>query len=180
MRESRQTQEDRPDPEALLALGKDGHRGRLKVYLGAAPGVGKTYAILQGARRLKEACTDVVLGLIETHGRTDTSALAEGLEMLPRRKMVDGGRTVEEFDIDAALRRRPQLLIVDELAHTNATDSRHPKRWQDVEELLEAGIDVWTALNIQHLESLADIVSRITGVVVRERVPDSILQEADC
>lgn len=179
MRESRQTQEDRPDPEALLALGKDGHRGRLKVYLGAAPGVGKTYAILQGARRLKEACTDVVLGLIETHGRTDTSALAEGLEMLPRRKMVDGGRTVEEFDIDAALRRRPQLLIVDELAHTNATDSRHPKRWQDVEELLEAGIDVWTALNIQHLESLADIVSRITGVVVRERVPDSILQEAD-
>jgi len=179
MREPRQTQEDRPDPEALLALGRDGHRGRLKVYLGAAPGVGKTFSILQGARRLKEVGTDVVLGLIETHGRADTSALAEGLEMLPRRTMVDGNRTVEEFDIDAALRRRPQLLIVDELAHTNAAECRHPKRWQDVEELLEAGIDVWTALNIQHLESLADIVSRITGVMVRERVPDSILQEAD-
>lgn len=179
MREPRQTQEDRPDPEALLALGREGHRGRLKVYLGAAPGVGKTFAILQGARRLKDAGTDVVLGLIETHGRADTSALSEGLEMLPRRKMVDGNRTVEEFDIDAALRRRPQLLIVDELAHTNAAETRHPKRWQDVEELLAAGIDVWTALNIQHLESLADIVSRITGVTVRERVPDSILQEAD-
>lgn len=178
MPDPRQPQDQRPDPEALLALDR-GPRGRLKVFLGAAPGVGKSYAMLQGARRLKEAGADVVIGLVETHGRGDTAALTEGLELLPRRQMQDGARTVDEFDIDAALARRPRLLIVDELAHTNASDSRHPKRWQDVEELLDAGIDVWTALNIQHLESLADIVSRITGVAVRERVPDSILRDAD-
>ena len=117
-------------------------------------------------------------GLVETHGRAETSALVDGLEVLPRRKVDYHGRTIEEFDLDAALARKPKLIIVDELAHTNAPDSRHPKRWQDVQELLAAGIDVWTALNIQHLESLADVVSRITGVVVRETVPDRVLQEA--
>src|SRR5271168_4255987 len=168
----------RPDPDALLAAFRRETAGRLKVFLGAAPGVGKTYAMLQNARRLKDEGVDVVVGLVETHGRVETSALVHGLEVLPRRKVEYHGRTIEEFDLDAALARKPKLVIVDELAHTNAPDSRHPKRWQDVQELLAAGIDVWTALNIQHLESLADVVSRITGVVVRETVPDRVLQEA--
>ena len=168
----------RPDPDALLALAGGGRRGNLKVFLGAAPGVGKTYAMLQGARRLKLDGLDVVIGLVETHGRAETLALVEGLELLPRRPLLAAGRTIEEFDVDAALARKPKLLIVDELAHTNAPDCRHPKRWQDVEELLAAGIDVWTALNIQHLESLADVVSRVTGVIVRELVPDKVLQGA--
>ncbi len=152
--------------------------GRLKVFLGAAPGVGKTYAMLLGARRLKDEGVDVVVGLVETHGRAETGALLEGLEVLPRRIVDYRGRAIAEFDIDAALERKPKLIVVDELAHTNAPESRHPKRWQDVQELIAAGIDVWTALNIQHLESLADIVSRITGVAVRETVPDRVLQEA--
>ena len=150
----------------------------MKVFLGAAPGVGKTYVMLQNARRLKEEGVDVVIGLVETHGRAETSALLEGLEVLPRRIVEYRGRMIAEFDIDAALARKPKLIVVDELAHTNAPESRHPKRWQDVQELGAAGIDVWTALNIQHLESLADVVSRITGVVVRETVPDRVLQEA--
>ena len=150
----------------------------MKVFVGAAPGVGKTYAMLQGARRLKEEGVDVVIGLVETHGRAETSALVEGLEVLPRRMVEYHGRAIAEFDLDAALARKPALIIVDELAHTNAPESRHPKRWQDVQELLAAGIDVWTALNIQHLESLADVVSRISGVVVRETVPDRVLQQA--
>src|SRR5271166_6705602 len=168
----------RPDPDALLAAFRRETAGRLKVFVGAAPGVGKTYAMLQNARRLKHEGVDVVVGLVETHGRAETSALVHGLEVLPRRKVEYHGRAIEEFDLDAALARKPKLIIVDELAHTNAPDSRHPKRWQDVQELLAAGIDVWTALNIQHLESLADVVSRITGVVVRETVPDRVLQEA--
>lgn len=168
----------RPDPEALLALADQERRGKLRVFLGAAPGVGKTYAMLSRARALKADGEDVVIGLAETHGRLETEALTEGQEILPRRKSEYRGRTIEEFDIDAALARRPKLIVVDELAHTNAPDSRHPKRWQDVEELLLAGVDVWTALNIQHLESLADVVSRITGVAVRETVPDRVLQEA--
>src|SRR5277367_2831424 len=168
----------RPDPDALLALVGRQARGRLWVFLGAAPGVGKTYAMLARARALKRDGVDVVVGLVETHGRSETAALTEGLEILPRRKIHYRGQDIEEFDIDAALARKPKLIIVDELAHTNAPDSRHPKRWQDVQELLAAGIDVWTALNIQHLESLADVVSRITGVVVRETVPDRVLQEA--
>ena len=168
----------RPDPDALLAAFRRETAGRLKVFLGAAPGVGKTYAMLQNARRLKDEGVDVVVGLVETHGRAETSALVHGLEVLPRRMVEHRGRTIEEFDLDAALARKPKLIIVDELAHTNAPDSRHPKRWQDVQELLDAGIDVWTALNIQHLESLADVVSRITGVIVRETVPDRVLQEA--
>jgi two-component system sensor histidine kinase KdpD len=168
----------RPDPDALLAAFHRETAGRLKVFLGAAPGVGKTYTMLQNARRLKDEGADVVIGLVETHGRPETSALVEGLEVLPRRKADYHGRTLEEFDLDAALARKPKLIIVDELAHTNPPDSRHPKRWQDVQELLDAEIDVWTALNIQHLESLADVVSRITGVAVRETVPDRFLQEA--
>jgi two-component system sensor histidine kinase KdpD len=169
----------RPDPDALLALaGREG-RGRLKVFLGAAPGVGKTYAMLLGARRLKAEGLDVVIGLAETHGRSETAALIEGLETIPRKKIDYRGREIEEFDIDAALKRKPALIVVDELAHTNAPESRHPKRWQDVEELLDAGLDVWTALNIQHLESLADVVSRVTGVFVRETVPDGVLKRAD-
>src|SRR5271168_410483 len=169
----------RPDPDALLAAFRRETTGRLKVFLGAAPGVGKTYAMLENARRLKNEGVDVVIGLVETHGRAETSALVQGLEVLPRHKIEYHGRTIEEFDLDGALARKPKLIIVDELAHTNAPDSRHPKRWQDVQELLSAGIDVWTALNIQHLESLADVVSRITGVRVRETVPDIVLRDAD-
>ncbi len=168
----------RPDPDALLAAFRRENAGRLKVFVGAAPGVGKTYAMLQNARRLKNEGVDVVIGLVETHGRAETSALVEGLEVLPRRRIEYHGRTLEEFDLDDALARKPKLIVVDELAHTNAPDSRHPKRWQDVQELLDAGVNVWTALNIQHLESLADVVSRITGVAVRETVPDRVLQEA--
>jgi two-component system sensor histidine kinase KdpD len=171
--------ERRPDPDALLALAGKEKRGRLLVFLGAAPGVGKTYAMLQRARLLRDEGVDVVIGLVETHGRADTEALTRGLEMLPRRIVRWRDRDIEEFDLDAALKRRPKLVIVDELAHTNAPESRHPKRWQDVEELLDAHIDVWTALNIQHLESLADVVSRITGVTVRETVPDIVLRDAD-
>jgi two-component system sensor histidine kinase KdpD len=171
--------DQRPDPDALLALfGREG-RGRLKVFLGAAPGVGKTYAMLQGARRLRDEGVDVVIGLVETHGRADTAALLETLEVLPRRIIDYRDRRLEEFDLDAALARRPKLLILDELAHSNPAECRHPKRWQDAQELLKAGIDVWTALNIQHLESLADVVSRITGVSVRETVPDIVLRDAD-
>src|SRR6185437_8998976 len=169
----------RPDPDALLALAASGQRGRLLVFIGAAPGAGKTYAMLARAQRLKQEGVDVIVGLVETHGRAETEALLTGLEVLPRRAIEAQGRRFEEFDLDAALSRRPKLVIVDELAHTNAPECRHPKRWQDVEELLEADIDVWTALNVQHLESLADIVSRVTGVTVRETVPDIVLRDAD-
>ena len=168
----------RPDPDALLALTRAERPGRLKIFLGAAPGVGKTYAMLAAAQRLKAEGKAPVLGLVETHGRSETEALTEGLETLVRRQVSYRGQALTEFDLDAALARRPALLIVDELAHTNADGSRHPKRWQDVQELLDAGIDVWTALNIQHLESLADVVAQITGVQVRETVPDAVLQMA--
>src|SRR5271165_2815971 len=179
MAETDTDRDRRPDPDALLALaGREG-RGRLKVFLGAAPGVGKTYAMLLGARQLKNEGVDAVIGVVETHGRAETMALVDGLDILPRRSVSYKGRTIEEFDLDAALARRPTLIVVDELAHTNAPDSRHPKRYQDVEELLEAGIDVWTAVNIQHLESLSDVVSTITGVTIRETVPDTVLEKAD-
>jgi len=168
----------RPDPDALLALAGAETRGRLRIFLGAAPGVGKTYAMLSRARAMKAEGVDLVVGLVETHGRAETQALAEGLEILSRRIVNYHGHKIEEFDIDAALKRKPKLILVDELAHTNPPDSRHPKRWQDIEELLDAGVDVWTALNIQHLESLADVVARITGVRVRETVPDRVLSEA--
>jgi two-component system sensor histidine kinase KdpD len=163
----------------LLAEAEREMRGRLKVYLGMAPGVGKTFAMLAGARRLKGQGVDVVAGVIETHGRAETLALVDGLEVLPRRRIAWRGQTLEEFDIDAALARQPALLLVDELAHTNAPESRHPKRWQDVEELIRAGIDVHTTLNVQHLESLTDVVARITGVRVAEIIPDKVLERAD-
>jgi two-component system sensor histidine kinase KdpD len=170
---------ERPDPDALLALVHSENRGKLKVFLGAAPGVGKTYAMLSGAKQAAREGVDVVVGIVETHGRAETAALVQGIEMLPQRNVDYRGRIIQEFDIDAALKRRPKLIIVDELAHTNAPESRHPKRYQDIEELIAAGIDVWTAVNIQHLESLSDVVSTITGVSVRETVPDTVVDKAD-
>jgi two-component system sensor histidine kinase KdpD len=175
----RKGEKQRPDPDALLALANKETRGKLTVFLGAAPGVGKTYAMLSRARGLKADGLDIVIGLVETHGRAETAALLEDLEVLPRRIVPYRGQTLDEFDIDAALARRPGIIVVDELAHTNAPESRHPKRYQDVEELIRAGIDVWTAMNIQHLEGLSDVVARITGVAVRETVPDSVLKLAD-
>ncbi|MGU3493859.1 DUF4118 domain-containing protein [Xanthobacteraceae bacterium A53D] len=174
-------QEDKPraSPDALLAMaGREG-RGRLRVFLGAAPGVGKTYAMLQAARAALADGVDVVVGLIETHGRRETEAMLEGFTVLPRRPILYRGHLVPELDMEAALARRPKLLLVDEYAHSNVPGSRHPKRWQDVEDLLEAGIDVWTTLNIQHVESLNEVVQRITGVRVRETVPDTAVQQAD-
>jgi two-component system sensor histidine kinase KdpD len=168
----------RPDPDALLAEAAKAGRGRLKVFLGMAPGVGKTYEMLSAARRRKEAGGDVLVGVVETHGRKETEALLDGLEVLARRPIQYQGRAYLEFDLDEALRRKPGLLLVDEYAHSNAPSSRHPKRWQDVEELLAAGIDVWTTLNVQHLESLVDVVWKITGARQRETVPDSALSRA--
>jgi two-component system sensor histidine kinase KdpD len=174
---------DRPDPDALLrrirAEDERQRRAKLRVYLGYAPGVGKTFAMLSAAREMHDAHTEVVVGVVETHGRYDTAALVLGLEILPRRIVEYRGKNIEEFDLDAALARRPKVLLVDELAHTNAEGSRHAKRWQDVLELLDAGIDVHTTLNIQHIESLNDVVAQITGVRVRETVPDAILARAD-
>jgi two-component system sensor histidine kinase KdpD len=169
----------RPDPEALLAAANRAARGRLKVFLGMAPGVGKTYEMLRAARRRKAEGGDVVIGVVETHGRRETEALLRGMEVLPRQPIDYKGRTLMEFDLDGALARAPKLLLVDEYAHSNAPGARHPKRWQDVEELLAAGIDVWTTLNVQHLESLVEVVLRITGVRQRETVPDSALSRAD-
>ena len=169
----------RPSPDALLtALPQEG-RGRLKIFLGAAPGVGKTFEMLTVAQARRREGLDVVAGLIETHGRKETLALVDGLEMVPRRTVDYRGHIVEEMDIDAILARRPKLVLVDELAHTNAPGSRHPKRYLDVEELLAAGIDVFTTLNIQHVESLNDVVAGITRIRVRETVPDSIIDRAD-
>ena len=169
----------RASPDALLALAKKEGRGRLKIFLGAAPGVGKTYAMLTSARAEREAGRNVVAGLIETHGRRETEELVEGFELLPRQPIVYRNQIMREFDLDAALSRRPNLLLVDEYAHTNVPGSRHPKRWQDIDELLYAGIDVWTTLNIQHLESLNDVVQKISRVRVRETVPDSVFDKAD-
>jgi two-component system sensor histidine kinase KdpD len=172
----RAAEQSRPDPVALLQLSAREGRGKLTIFLGMAPGVGKTYAMLERARALKAKGVDVVIGLVETHGRNDTAALAADIETLPRR---DGAGEYGGFDLDAALQRHPQLLIVDELAHANPPGSRHPKRHQDIAELTAAGINVWTALNIQHLESLSDLVARIAGVPVRETVPDIVLKAAD-
>lgn len=167
------------DAERFLKLARSEERGRLTVYLGAAPGVGKTYRMLQDAARRQAEGVDVVVGVAETHGRSETAALLEPLELLPRRKIEHEGHRLDEFDIDAALERRPDLMLVDELAHTNAPGSRHPKRWQDVAELLVSGIDVATTINIQHIESLNDVVAGFTHVWVRETVPDSILDKAE-
>jgi two-component system, OmpR family, sensor histidine kinase KdpD len=169
----------RPDPDALLLEARKAGRGRLKVFLGMAPGVGKTYEMLSQAARRKADGRDVVVGLVETHGRRETDALTHGLEILARKPIDYRGRTLMEFDLDAALARKPELLLVDEFAHSNAHGSRHPKRWQDVEELLSAGVNVWTTLNIQHLESLVDVVWKITGVRQRETVPDGVISKAD-
>jgi two-component system sensor histidine kinase KdpD len=169
----------RPDPDALLAATQTPGRGRLKVFLGMSPGVGKTFEMLRAARRRKAEGGDVVVGVVETHGRRETQSLLRGLEVMARRPIDYRERTLLEFDLDAALERRPQLLLVDEYAHSNAPGSRHDKRWQDVEELLGAGIDVWTTLNVQHLESLREVVWKITGVRQRETVPDSALSRAD-
>ena len=169
----------RPDPDALLAEASRQGRGRLKVYLGMAPGVGKTYKMLEEAARRAAQGLDVVVGIVETHGRPETESLIEGLPVLPRRTTPYREQVLLEFDLDGALARRPGLLLVDEYAHSNAPGSRHPKRWQDVAELIAAGVDVATTLNVQHLESLVDVVWRITGVRVRETVPDSALSAAD-
>lgn len=169
----------RPDPEALLREAATEARGHLKVFLGAAPGVGKTYEMLLSAAAQRRAGVDVVIGLIETHGRAETEALVHGFEIVPTRQTDYNGRRLREMDLDAILARRPALALVDELAHTNAPGSRHPKRYQDVEDLLAAGIDVYTAVNIQHLESLNDVVQQITRIRVRETVPDAFLDRAD-
>jgi two-component system sensor histidine kinase KdpD len=168
-----------PSPDALLEAAGREHRGRLKIFLGAAPGVGKTYEMLQTARARQAEGVDVVIGVLETHGRKETAALMAGLEVIPRRRIEYKGRILEEMDIDAVLARRPKLVLVDELAHTNAPGSRHPKRYLDVEELIAAGIDVYTTLNIQHVESLNDVVAQITRIRVRETLPDSVLDKAD-
>src|SRR5450755_2909584 len=170
----------RPDPDQLLKVAQaddsSSHRGKLKLFFGANAGVGKTYSMLEAARQRKKEGMDVIVGVVETHGRSETAALLDGLDVLPRKEIEYKGYTLQEFDIDGALARKPQLILVDELAHTNAPGSRHPKRWQDIEELLDAGISVYTTLNVQHWESLNDVVAQVTGVVVKETVPDTFLE----
>ncbi|SKB77233.1 two-component system, OmpR family, sensor histidine kinase KdpD [Bosea thiooxidans] len=173
------TEPPRPSPDALLEQVRGETRGRLKIFLGAAPGVGKTYEMLLAGRARRAEGVDVVIGVVETHGRRETQALIEGYETVPRAQVAYRGQSVEEMDLDAVLARRPQLVLVDELAHTNAPGSRHPKRYLDVLELIERGIDVYTTLNIQHVESLNDVVAQITRIRVRETVPDSVIDRAD-
>ena len=174
---------ERPNPDELLACVQAEearrHRGKLKIFFGYVAGVGKTYAMLEAARREQAAGIDVVVGYAEPHGRPETEVLLEGLETLPPLQVPYRGVSLREFDLDEALARHPQLILVDELAHTNAGDLRHAKRWQDVEELLEAGIDVWTTCNVQHIESLNDVVAKVSGVIVRETVPDDLFSRAD-
>jgi two-component system sensor histidine kinase KdpD len=173
----------RPNPDELLAQVQaqeaKKHRGKLKIFFGAAAGVGKTYSMLEAAQTLRKEGVDVVAGYIEPHNRPETAAMLEGLETIPAREMDYRGSKLREFDLDAALARHPHIILVDELAHTNAPDSRHAKRWQDVEELLEVGINVYTTVNVQHLESLNDVIAQITGTIVRETIPDSLLENAD-
>ena len=171
----------RPDPDQLLRLAKtDGSgRGRLKIYLGMAAGVGKTMRMLEDAHTMRRAGMDVVIGLVETHGRADTAARITDLEVIPRRRVSYRDVIVEEMDLAAILARRPDVVVVDELPHTNAPGSNNEKRWQDVEEILGAGISVMTALNVQHLEGVQDIVRSATGIDIRERVPDRVVREAD-
>lgn len=177
------TDHGRPDPDALLArIRQDearGRRGRLRIYFGSSAGVGKTWAMLQAAHAAKAQGRDVLAGVVETHGRIETASLLEGLPLLPAARIEYRGRPLQEFDLDGALERRPELILVDELAHSNVAGSRHPKRWQDVDELLGAGIDVYTTLNVQHLESLNDVVGGITGVLVHETLPDTFFDAAD-
>ncbi len=179
MTDDRPDRDTRPSPEALLQEAAKEGRGRLKVFLGAAPGVGKTYEMLTQARQRKLEGVDVVIGVVETHGRVETDLLTKGLEKIPKKRIAYKGHVLAEMDIDAILQRRPKLVLVDELAHTNVEGGRHPKRYMDVEELLAAGIDVYTTVNVQHLESLNDVVAQITRVRIRETVPDSIFDRAD-
>src|SRR6202521_2413832 len=181
MADQRRELEQRPSPDALLEAARQEERraGRLKIFVGAAPGVGKTYEMLQTARAKKRDGSDVVVGVVETHGRKETVELLEGLEIVPRRRIEYKGHVLEEMDLDALIARHPQIALVDELAHTNAPGARHPKRYLDVEELLNQGIDVYTTVNIQHIESLNDVVAQITHVRVRETVPDSVFDRAD-
>lgn len=172
-------EDGRPSPDALLEVADRAERSRLRVFMGAAPGVGKTYAMLEAAQERRREGVDIVVGVVETHGRAETEALLEGLETIPKRPIEYRGKTLYEMDLDAILKRRPKIVVVDELAHTNVEGSRHPKRYSDVEELLDAGIDVYTTINIQHVESLNDVVAQITGVRVRETVPDGVLERAD-
>jgi two-component system sensor histidine kinase KdpD len=175
--------DQRPDPDQLLHLLKEqesrAQRGKLKIFFGASAGVGKTFAMLSAARQLVKQGVDVVIGIIETHGRSETAALLEGLEQIPLQSLSYRERILQEFDLDAAIARKPQLILVDELAHSNVAGSRHPKRWQDIEELLAVGIDVYTTVNVQHIESLNDIVGGITGIRVWETVPDRVFDQAD-
>jgi two-component system sensor histidine kinase KdpD len=177
------TTDERPDPDELLARVQEeearSKRGKLKIFFGATAGVGKTYAMLEAARHHAADGRDVVVGWVETHGRQETAVLLDGLAAIPPKRYEYRGIQIPEFDLDAALARRPGLLLLDELAHTNAPGARHAKRWQDAEELLEAGIDVYTTLNVQHIESLNDVVAQITGVAVRETLPDVVLEQAD-
>jgi two-component system, OmpR family, sensor histidine kinase KdpD len=181
MTDQRRDLDQRPSPEALLeqAQREDSPTGKLKIFIGAAPGVGKTYKMLEEARALRRDGVDVVVGAVETHGRAETEALLSGLEIVPRRRVEYRDRVLEEMDIDAVLARRPQIVLVDELAHTNVPGSRHPKRYLDIEELLNHRIDVFTTVNVQHIESLNDVVAQITRVRIRETVPDTILDRAD-
>src|SRR5262245_50733736 len=181
MADQRRDGDQRPSPEALLeaARREEGRVGKLRIFVGAAPGVGKTYEMLQTARARSKDGYDVVVGIVETHGRKETEALLEGLEAIPRRRVEYRGQWFEEMDLDAVLERRPQLVLVDELAHTNASGSRHPKRYLDVEEILGRGIDVYTTVNIQHIESLNDVVAQITNIRVRETIPDAVFDRAD-
>ena len=171
--------QDRPSPDALLAQANREGRGKLRIFLGAAPGVGKTFEMLTQGRQRRLEGADVVVGVVETHGRQETEALTMGFEIIPKKRGLYKGRVVAEMDLDAILQRRPQLVLVDELAHTNVEGSRHPKRYLDVEELLATGIDVFTTVNIQHIESLNDVIAQITRIHVRETVPDAVLDEAD-
>src|SRR5260370_5562790 len=181
MVQQRRESEQRPSPEALLeaARREESRGGKLSIFVGAAPGVGKTYEMLQQARARKRDGYDVVVGVAETHGRKETEALLEGLEIIPRRRVAYRGQSIEEMDLDALIARRPQIALVDELAHTNAEGSRHPQRYLDVEELRSRGIDAYTPLNIQPIQSLHDVVAQITHVRVREIVPDSVFDRAD-
>jgi two-component system sensor histidine kinase KdpD len=178
-----QVNESRPDPDELLKRVREEERkqarGKLRIFFGAAAGVGKTYAMLEAAQQERSEGVDVVVGWVQMHGRPETEGLLAGMEVLPPRLIEYAGKQVPEFDLDAALKRRPTLVLVDELAHTNVPGSRHAKRYYDVQELLDAGLNVYTTVNVQHLESLNDVVTQITGVPVYETVPDSILDEAD-
>jgi two-component system sensor histidine kinase KdpD len=171
----------RPDPDALLkeVQREEAKRGRLKIFLGYAPGVGKTYTMLNEAHVLENRGEDVVVGIVDTHGRIETEALLKGLELIPRRRVAYQNIVLEELDVDAIIKRRPAVVLVDELAHTNAPESRHPKRYLDIEELLDSGIDVYTTVNVQHFESLNDVVEKITGIRMQETLPDTFLDRAD-